>query len=663
MSGRQNRRARITARMAGFGLLESMLLVLLLGGLLMAGYTWLLAEQTREHAEQQAAFLALADRQVAGFAEVQQRLPCVDVDGDGYEDCANLSNKGWLPVHTLGLTSEGAQPGMPRLRYIVYRSGNDLALLTNNFNPGNWDHSEVYPFTAANAFDFCSVLDGAMVASAATAAQNAAHFNTTAGVRRNVAYGLALGGDVDRSGSGELFDGDNAVTADPLLSAPYRGADANYDDAVRLRTFSSLAGALNCPGNLGALRAMALAADVIVEVNSDLEELKGNATMASITTGLQLAKSIVDVVIAGIGMTKAITSLTIASAQLAAAIALCAILIGCADIPRAAAAVGFATAAVVLQGVTIGLNVAATVAVTVAFAKVVNVARKLGAIVDPDVQAEIDQITEGKNLYQSALDEINASLAKARADLATAQNKEAAARNKYNTSVNDRNGWQTDANALVDALHSDADARAAGRAALLAYTRAVDSRVLRDATLAKAQNERSSLIDQRAVLTNNRADLQAKRAGESNPDKQKSLDRQIATLQDQLTELAPKVTSATSAVNAAQSAKNTAAAAESAALTEAYNKNSDFNFLINLYAYASLADKVQVNLYALQQAQEETKALYNLINDPDDGLLAAKAQMEGIIAGTVPDAGGSLVEIWGGAVDILRAMDAKGVTR
>ncbi len=100
--------------MGGFTLVE-MAVVLLILGLLMAGLLQPLANRM-EQARRQDTLTLLDDVSDAllGYALVNGRLPCPDVDGDGVEDTAGCQtldttyNAGGLPWSTLGVASSDA---------------------------------------------------------------------------------------------------------------------------------------------------------------------------------------------------------------------------------------------------------------------------------------------------------------------------------------------------------------------------------------------------------------------------------------------------------------------------------------------------------------------------------------------------------------------------
>lgn len=450
-------------RQRGFSLWEMAVLLGLLGVAFVAGFKLLNSLQTSRLAEQRAAQLSAGDRALEGFIAENGRLPCVDTntdgipgtDPDGKEDCGAIAQKGWLPVVTLGLSASTPARGAARLKYIVYRgAGADLAVAAERYNPLRLPtllnlYSTTHTFNQLNTLDFCS---GLTLAGAATSSAASAHIPGASGATVNVAYALAESG-ISHSLSGNLFDGLNAST-DPVLESPARPGDENYDDIVRARSFADLQNTFQCPLTTLSVDAVAHAVEVGVTVNDFKLANVGNGAQLALNAGIAVAMNITAAALAagaliagGVVLTEAITELTAATAT-------CVILIGCAFIPQATAAVAAATvglaiaaAAVVTYGISFPVNAAAVLAAVIATGKagitVVNI---------PATPPEI--LTQ---LQTSAI-KARAKATQARADATSARTAATNALATYNSNATN---LYTVAHTYISGSSNDANLKAA----------------------------------------------------------------------------------------------------------------------------------------------------------------------------------------------------------
>lgn len=345
-------------RQRGFSLLETALVVLLVGSAITAGFLVLRARQPVEQVRAQEQALQWADQALLAYAAQHARLPCaVATPTSDAGDCVAPGLKGWLPVRALeAIHPGGNRPGQP-LRYMVYRGGSDsdLAVAANLFNPHKWDDSE-HAFDAINGVDLCQAL-----ANAARAGIRGDRARTTGidGSTVNVAYGLSAAGPTP--GESGRYDGLNQQSA-AVMESPARGVDSGYDDRVRVRDFNALARSLGCgyaiaaaPDGLvpASLDLLALAVDVSDEVDEQHAGNKEDTDAAVVMAGISEAFAVLGVALSAANVSNSASTLATASAQLSAAIASCVILIGCALIPTY-------TAAVIAGGVAVGLAAVAT---------------------------------------------------------------------------------------------------------------------------------------------------------------------------------------------------------------------------------------------------------------------------------------------------------------
>jgi type II secretory pathway pseudopilin PulG len=357
----------------GFSLLESALLVLLIGGALVTGFLLLRAQVPVQQAQVQEQALQAADEALVAYAAAHARLPC-PVTAPGSDTCVSAGAKGWLPVRAL---EEGLQRPLaidnrrlPPLRYVAYggSGATDLAVASDRFNPQQWDGT-AYDFKAINGLDLCAGLASAARESV-TANSARANVLDADGLRINVAYALAAAGPSAGNGGGR-FDGRNQDDA-AQMESPAQVASADYDDRVRARGFDSLARTLGCgyadagsPDNVMAasLDLVALSVGVSDEVTEQHDGNKEDTALSVVFASLSEVFAGINVALAGANVANSSSTLATASAQLSAAIAACALppWAQCVLIP-------IYTAAVTAGSIAVGLSIAATVTAAIALA-------------------------------------------------------------------------------------------------------------------------------------------------------------------------------------------------------------------------------------------------------------------------------------------------------
>lgn len=357
-------------REQGFTLWEMALIVALLGVAMIIGVSAVRAPIHERQIVDQQRLLHWADKQIVAFAQINGRLPCADINGDGLENCGAGSNKGWLPYKTLDFQSTMPGRGVPHLKYVAYRGlSQDLSVTSaTRYQPANWKLWSSSPGNWANShytgsglentndLDLCSALEDDATQTATTPSATSANF-TDGGVVHNVAYGLAVSGGGGLY-AGSLFEGLNAQNS-ASMEAPGRSPDSSYNDQVFVRTFASMRKALSCESVVQSVNAVGMSVGVLDDIAAQKQSM---ITSTSIAMGLMVLGDALQVaeLAESIGaLAAAIEKEAEAAAELAAAIASCLVLVGCAFIPQAAAAVGFATAAIVAAGVAVAANAVA----------------------------------------------------------------------------------------------------------------------------------------------------------------------------------------------------------------------------------------------------------------------------------------------------------------
>ncbi|MCA1788326.1 MAG: hypothetical protein LC667_00290 [Thioalkalivibrio sp.] len=373
-------------RQAGLGLIETLLLTLLVGGALTAGFVWLLVDTPAEQVAEQERVLDMADRAIEAFVSVNHRLPCADTDDDGRENCAGGA-RGSLPWRDLRVEDSGMRERLSGLAYEV--AADDLLAATDRFDPAELGTVEYRQVDQASRFGLPSSGADYQDYDHVTSLDFCVGLSEVGGGATQPVYAIAHPGVRDRDGSGSLFDGPNADGSG--LASSSRAADADYDDRVRERGREDLAVSLDC-ATLGiSVDALSLASTAVAEVHDQQKWLIANASIAAVTNVIQVVVGGVKIVIAAKNIAAAVVELSAASVALSAAIASCVVIVGCAEIPHAAAWVAASSVAVAAGAASIAANVAAMALNTGAFATNLSVAVEMGVDLG-DVNRENDAI-------------------------------------------------------------------------------------------------------------------------------------------------------------------------------------------------------------------------------------------------------------------------------
>ena len=232
---------------SGFTLIE-MAVVIIIVGIVVSIVASVLPSLVKSSKIKKAdAILEKGEYSIEGFITANDRCPCPDTDGDGYENftagatpvlnvCAAYT--GDLPFLTLGYSS-GNDAWGNTVKYGVYE---DLVKTTSG--------------SGANAF--CTILSGIISYYQTNAPDTSKlYYTNQAGNNINQAYVIVSGGpgDLDTDGADGFFDGFNEGT-DVQFDDPDRiefhgtPVSTNYDDLVKGAAFVYLNGR-DCTGTGG----------------------------------------------------------------------------------------------------------------------------------------------------------------------------------------------------------------------------------------------------------------------------------------------------------------------------------------------------------------------------------------------------------------------------
>lgn len=231
----------------GYSLLEVSLSIMVVGVFVAAASVGLGGLTGAQALAQRGEQIIDVDSSITNFALLNHRLPCVDTDRDGYENCGSVNSKvGGLPYLSLALN---ASPDDVDIDQIIYGTYKQIDLTSHAELTSDQINEQAY--LDRNDFRQALIL-------AANQTFSPLHIHTTGDNERfgsencatnrsqNVAYIIIHGGADDLTGDGSKFDGENAnfITSGgaPCFSAPTRKTDLKYDDSVVLMGFETLLG-------------------------------------------------------------------------------------------------------------------------------------------------------------------------------------------------------------------------------------------------------------------------------------------------------------------------------------------------------------------------------------------------------------------------------------
>ncbi len=337
---------------------------------------------TKSQSLDSSALLRMADNQLRQYVVANGRLPCPDLNGSGISPttCTGTQQKGYLPYITLGMADKNYVFGEVPMLYGAYNDGT-IALTSSaqTFTPSYVDKANlpVGVVTARNMFDFCTSLAALKSQTATTTGLVVTNGNVSNTYK--AAYALALAGQANRDGlsagwSGgpsvnAQYDGRNALSGNQF-ELPQAAVTPSYDDRTHFRDAFDLHDYFRCEAMTSSVNLMVEAVTVQKETedfaDSNSESVKKGLVLNAVGIAMsawQLGQSIAAVSAAG-------EVLGISAGLLATVSATCPLppWVTCALIPVYAVAVGsagtgqgLAVAAAVTAGVSLGLNITATV--------------------------------------------------------------------------------------------------------------------------------------------------------------------------------------------------------------------------------------------------------------------------------------------------------------
>lgn len=413
----------------GLGLLEVLLFIAIISGLVLGGFSQWRSREAIQTAVSAKSVLAQADRALITFATVNHRLPCPDTNRDGLEDCAAGVQKGWLPSKTLALA--GADPGVRngQLRYLVQRgdAAYDLTVSADDWRPLSYDDSAytflamqetaagggTYPSDIRTLADLCQRVE---MGAAATLTPGMAQVKATP--PRSVAYALVHPGRVNSDGGNSLFDLSNDLPGNVVEDPALAPVLSQYDDQVLERSFASLQADFGCQTLFQSINTVALARDVVDEVDGmRLDNIDAAtravafASLAIVMTGVEVASAILE----------AVSDSGNAAAEFAACVASLGIAVNFCS--AAGIHVGSAITAGISTGLNIGVigfNIAALVLAGNALILADKTATPASIPCPPiDLASSHDAAKKERDNANADLISTNSALTQAKSDLAT----------------------------------------------------------------------------------------------------------------------------------------------------------------------------------------------------------------------------------------------------
>ncbi len=260
-----NKTPQWPAKVRAFTLIELSIVLIIVGVIISSAQTFYRSTVKTSQNIKIDAQLASINQSLITFALQNKRLPCADVDGNGFEgsgngNCGNagLYQTGSVPYKTLEMnqmSNTQTQLMKKNIIYGVYRNSSAIAAndadLSRAIERTSDGPGSLYYI---NNFDFIKAL------SNANATANSSNYIYTTGIgsnencatviTRNYAYILASAGVEDADNNGNVFDGVNSSlkldgTGSKCFVSSKRRMSNRYDDKVLVMNFQSLIGKMN----------------------------------------------------------------------------------------------------------------------------------------------------------------------------------------------------------------------------------------------------------------------------------------------------------------------------------------------------------------------------------------------------------------------------------
>ncbi len=249
----------------GFTLVEMALVIIVIGIIISSVQSYYSNGINAVNQTKIKSIIASISESVVSFAILNHRLPCADINANGYEGgmsrtcgIGTLNTTGSVPYKTLKMNfiaNSQNQRVKKNIVYGVYRhakvlANNDADLAINKERTGSAASSQSYK----NNFDFIKAL-----ANAQNSATNSQYIYTTGVaanekcgnvIDANYAFIIASAGVEDADNDNNVFDGVNknlslSGTGTHCFSSPFKRQSSQYDDLVITMDFSTLIGRLN----------------------------------------------------------------------------------------------------------------------------------------------------------------------------------------------------------------------------------------------------------------------------------------------------------------------------------------------------------------------------------------------------------------------------------
>jgi prepilin-type N-terminal cleavage/methylation domain-containing protein len=272
-------------RARGFTLIEMAASLAVLGAFVALSATALNVAVTRGNARATEAAVGGVDEAVVAYVQNRLRLPCADVNADGLGDCN--AGPGQVPYRDLALAGP-----------VTDGEGNPVRYVLNG--------SLAPPVLASNTvYDFCQALFSAARSVDASMLRSSRNIN--------LAYAVIAGGARDIDNDGDYVDSILSATGNDIrLDVDNFGTSAN-DDRMRVRGLLSLAGQLQCTGEVVAVNTLeneienANLMQALLDHNIDrYDDLKSGADTKKLMAGVAIATAVIQVAGAAATMIDAI---------------------------------------------------------------------------------------------------------------------------------------------------------------------------------------------------------------------------------------------------------------------------------------------------------------------------------------------------------------------